>query len=111
MNDCRFEPSSWIVSFDDSEIVFSGPDDEIETILWKDLQCVRLEVVEMEGKSIPYLILDAAGWNVYQHPGFNGEEQLLSKLEDLPGFRSELLHTLRKSPKVGVYELWKRRDT
>lgn len=106
-----FDPLEWRAIFDEECITFEGPDGLSESILWSELEQVRLEVTVFEGTPISYLILDAKEWNLYNHPGFRGEEQLHAKLRTLPGFDHELFDTVLCTGTVGVHICWRRGNT
>jgi hypothetical protein len=105
-----FDPESVSARFDDLCVTFERADGPVEKVEWRELSQVRIEVVEIEGARVPFLILDAAGWNIYEHCGFRGEDELVMRLKRLPSFDDLAFAIAYEKREPGVHTCWVRDD-
>jgi len=77
----------WVVEFDDREIKCRQPNGEIQSVRWDQLESVVLQNTD-EGPFAPdifWVLIGSEGGCVVPQ-GAVGEEELASRLQELPGF-------------------------
>lgn len=84
--------SLYIVEVSDAGVSCSRPDQKVESVAWDDLQCVEIVNTD-EGPFFPdvFWVLHGSESGCVIPQGATGEEQLLERLQKLPGFDNEAL--------------------
>ena len=84
------QESHWIVTVTDTEISCARPDGQTESVTWDDLKAVAIETTD-EGPfsmDVFWLLVGEHGGCVVPQ-GAKGEDVLLERLQQLPGFDNE----------------------
>jgi hypothetical protein len=97
------------VSFDDSTITRTMPNGKTETVRWDDLQEVGIITTD-EGpfSEDVYWILAGSEGGCAVSGGAQGMNELLERLQKLPGFNNEVVIKAMGSTRNDKFQCWKR---
>ena len=101
-----------IVKFNDFEIVYTRPNNQVEIVSWAELQAVIIET-NSAGPIDPdyYWILVGKNKGCVVPTGVEGEEQLFERLQKLPGFDNEAVIEAMSCVEKKRFLCWKRDNT
>jgi hypothetical protein len=101
--------AEWVVSVSEDRIACTRPDGLVESVTWHDLKAVVLKTTD-EGPILAdvfwMLIGDKGGCVIPQ--GATGEDALLSRLQALPGFKSDAVTAAMSSTENRRFLCWER---
>ena len=98
------------VTFDDSGVRRVTPDGRVEEVLWDELVEVRI-VTTSEGpfaEDVFWLLVGADGNNGVAVPGSAATDDLLDRLQALPGFDNEQMILAMGSSDEAQFLCWQR---
>lgn len=104
----RLQPESrYVVTVSESNVSCRNPDGTIGTVEWQDLQTVDLITTD-DGPFLPdvFWVLRSSATTCIVPGGATGESELLQRLQQLPGFRNDLI--LMSSIDNRRFVLWER---
>ena len=104
--------AAFIVDFDDKEIRCKRPNGDIERIPWHELRGVLLRNTD-EGPFVPdvfwVLVGNQGGCVIPQ--GATGEDLLLKRLQELPGFNNEAVIASAACTDKQDFVCWEKKDS
>ena len=98
------------VTFDDTGVRRVTPDGRLEEVLWDDLVEVRI-LTTTEGpfaEDVFWLLVGADGINGVAVPGSAATDDLLDRLQALPGFDNEQMILAMGSADEAQFLCWRR---
>jgi len=104
--------ASFVVEFDETEIRCKRPNGDIERVRWNDLKGVLLRNTD-EGPFAPdvfWILVGSQGGCVIPQ-GANGEDTLLRRLQELPGFNNEAVIASATCTDNQDFVCWEREDS
>jgi hypothetical protein len=106
--DLNFE-AKWVVSVDELQISCKRPNGVIESVAWRDLHLIGIATTD-QGPHLPdvfwYLIGGKGACIVPQ--GATGEDAMLEKIQQLPGFDNEAVIKAMTSTTNNRFICWQR---
>ena len=101
--------SNWVVTLTDTGVSCTGPNGQVESVAWKDLNVVTI-VTDDLGPFSPDVVWVLSGERseCAIPVGAAGEDALLSKLQELPGFDNEVFIEAMSSTANNRFICWKR---
>ncbi len=106
--DLNFE-AKWVVAVSESEVSCTRPNGEVESLRWDDLQVVAIETTD-EGPYIADVFFYLAGEQTgcVVPLGATGEDEMIKRLQDLPGFDNEAFSEAMASTSNRKFIVWRR---
>jgi hypothetical protein len=100
------------VSFDEQEITLKTPDGREFTIIWGELVGVAIETTD-EGPimSDVFLILGTEKDSLRIPQGAQGDSELITRLQQLPGFDNLAMIKAMSSTKNNLFVCWEKENT
>jgi hypothetical protein len=101
--------SLFIIRVSDSEVVCERPDGKVERVEWSDLQKVEVVTTD-EGPFLPdvFFVLHGTTEGCAAPQGATGEDELLERLWDLPGFDNQAFIEAMSSVTNRRFLCWQR---
>jgi hypothetical protein len=99
----------WIITLNDDEVSCTRPNGLIETVRWSDLQAVVIETTDHGpfGSDLFWLLIgNSSGCVIPQEA--EGSEELLKRLQGLPGFNNEAVIEAMGSTKNRRFICWQK---
>ena len=98
------------VTYDDTGVRRVTPDGRVEEVLWDDLVEIRI-VTTSEGpfaEDVFWLLVGADGKNGVAVPGSAATDDMLDRLQGLPGFDNEQMILAMSSTDEAQFLCWQR---
>lgn len=109
--DLLMPESKFIVSINNEGISCQRPDGAVESVLWADLRAVLIETND-EGPfacDVMWVLVGKTGGCVIPQ-GATGEQELLARLQELPGFRNEAVIQAMGCADNARFLCWRRNE-
>ena len=105
-----FEREVVVVDIND-RVTASFPNGDSQSITWSGLKKVEIWTNDSGpwGADVWWVLTDSEGYCSYPQ-GATGEQELIPKLQELPGFDGEAFIRAMGSTSVAKFECWVRRD-
>jgi hypothetical protein len=99
----------WLVCVSDTEVRCTRPGGIVESVGWDDLRRVEIVTTD-EGPFAPdvFWVLHGTTTGCVVPQGADGEDQLLQRLQALPGFRNEEVIKAMSSAEIARFLCWER---
>lgn len=109
-SDDNVQPEArYVVTFDEESVVCTHPNGTVETVLWDELGAVLLETNDSGpwGIDVLWLLVEKGARSGCVVPqGATGEEQLLHRLQELPGFDNKAVIAAMSSVENQRFLCW-----
>lgn len=111
--DARLYPEcQFVVRVTDADVVCEHPDGQTERVRWDQLQAFIVETTD-EGPwaaDVLWILIDSVNSGCVIPQGATGEEPLLARLRQLPGFNNEEFIKAMTSTDNRKFLCWKRNE-
>ncbi len=106
----RLEESKVVVAFDEERVWCRSPDSPEVSIAWSELERVVIRTTDAGPFAADFFwVLEAgAGRTLVLPGGATGAQELLRRLQQLPGFDNEAVIAAAASTDVQTFECWHR---
>jgi hypothetical protein len=103
------DDSAVVVTFDEEKLTCTRPDGLVEEVRWDDLRAVLVETNDLGPfASDVFWILVGTASGVVVPLGASGEEAMLARLQELPGFDNQLVIAAMTSTENQRFRCWER---
>ncbi len=106
----RIEESKVVVGFDEERLWRRAPDSPEQTIRWSELESVAIRTTDAGPFAADFFwLLRADASRTVEFPGgATGAEEMMRRVQELPGFDNEAVIAAAGSTDNRVFECWRR---
>ncbi len=110
MRRSRIEESKVVVGFDDERVWRRAPNSPEESVRWSELESVVIQTTDAGPFTADFfwVLRAGAGRTVVFPGGATGAQEILRRLQELPGFDNEAVIAAAGSTDNRVFECWQR---